>query len=176
MKRFNLLVYVYRGINTLEEKFTRKNHPDYKSDLSKHVLIVTGVFIGATLITSLLGGVVMSMQHGNFSPNLSVGMGIGLFFLSTTPFLCCVAYWIYYLKRHLYLFSTTGQKIGYGLFTCVMLAILGPSIFPLLIALVLLSIAISIALFLLSVVMTIIALFDEEVRKRGGFRSTMAMR
>ena len=52
MKRFNLLVYVYRGINTLEEKFTRKNHPDYKSDLSKHV---TGVFIGATLITSLLG-------------------------------------------------------------------------------------------------------------------------
>ena len=92
----------------------------------------------------------MSMQHGNFSPNLSVGMGIGLFFLSTTPFLCCVAYWIYYLKRHLYLFSTTGQKIGYGLFTCVMLAILGPSIFPLLIALVLLSIAISIALFLLS--------------------------
>ena len=53
MKRFNLLVYVYRGINTLEE--TRKNHPDYKSDLSKHVLIVTGVFIGATLITSLLG-------------------------------------------------------------------------------------------------------------------------
>ena len=38
-----------------------------------------------------------------------------------------------------------------------MLAILGPSIFPLLIALVLLSIAISIALFLLSVVMTIIA-------------------
>ena len=41
-----------------------------------------------------------------------------------------------------------------------MLAILGPSIFPLLIALVLLSIAISIALFLLSVVMTIIALFD----------------
>lgn len=56
MKRFNLLVYVYRGINTLEEKFTRKNHPDYKSDLSKHVLIVTGVFIGATLITSLLGG------------------------------------------------------------------------------------------------------------------------
>ena len=102
----------------------------------------------------------MSMQHGNFSPNLSVGMGIGLFFLSTTPFLCCVAYWIYYLKRHLYLFSTTGQKIGYGLFTCVMLAILGPSIFPLLIALVLLSIAISIALFLLSVVMTIIALFD----------------
>ncbi len=29
MKRFNLLVYVYRGINTLEEKFTRKNHPDY---------------------------------------------------------------------------------------------------------------------------------------------------
>ena len=56
MKRFNLLVYVYRGINTLEEKFTRKNHPDYKSDLSKHVL-VTGVFIGATLITSLLGGV-----------------------------------------------------------------------------------------------------------------------
>ena len=120
MKRFNLLVYVYRGINTLEEKFTRKNHPDYTSDLSKHVLIVTGVFIGATLITSLLGGVVMSMQHGNFSPNLSVGMGIGLFFLSTTPFLCCVAYWIYYLKRHLYLFSTTGQKIGYGLFTCVM--------------------------------------------------------
>ena len=83
----------------------------------------------------------MSMQHGNFSPNLSVGMGIGLFFLSTTPFLCCVAYWIYYLKRHLYLFSTTGQKIGYGLFTCVMLAILGPSIFPLLIALVLLIIA-----------------------------------
>ena len=52
MKRFNLLVYVYRGINTLEEKFTRKNHPDYTSDLSKHVLIV----IGATLITSLLGG------------------------------------------------------------------------------------------------------------------------
>ena len=56
MKRFNLLVYVYRGINTLEEKFTRKNHPDYTSDLSKHVLIVTGVFIGAQLITSLLGG------------------------------------------------------------------------------------------------------------------------
>ena len=55
MKRFNLLVYVYRGINTLEEKFTRKNHPDYTSDLSKHVLIVTGVVIGATLITSLLG-------------------------------------------------------------------------------------------------------------------------
>ena len=55
MKRFNLLVYVYRGINTLEEKFTRKNHPDYKSDFSKHALIVTGVFIGATLITSLLG-------------------------------------------------------------------------------------------------------------------------
>ena len=40
MKRFNLLVYVYRGINTLEEKFTRKNHPDYTSDLSKHILIV----------------------------------------------------------------------------------------------------------------------------------------
>lgn len=151
------------------KKFTRKNHPDYKSDLSKHVLIVTGVFIGATLITSLLGGVVMSMQHGNFSPNLSVGMGIGLFFLSTTPFLCCVAYWIYYLKRHLYLFSTTGQKIGYGLFTCVMLAILGPSIFPLLIALVLLSIAISIALFLLSVVMTIIALFDGGGSKKKRF-------
>ena len=169
MKRFNLLVYVYRGINTLEEKFTRKNHPDYKSDLSKHVLIVTGVFIGATLITSLLGGVAMSMQHGNFSPNLSVGMGIGLFFLSTTPFLCCVAYWIYYLKRHLYLFSTTGQKIGYGLFTCVMLAILGPSIFPLLIALILLSIAISIALFLLSVVMTIIALFDGGGSKKRRF-------
>ena len=111
----------------------------------------------------------MSMQHGNFSPNLSVGMGIGLFFLSTTPFLCCVAYWIYYLKRHLYLFSTTGQKIGYGLFTCVMLAILGPSIFPLLIALVLLSIAISIALFLLSVVMTIIALFDGGGSKKRRF-------
>ena len=62
MKRFNLLVYVYRGINTLEEKFTRKNHPDYTSDLSKHVLIVTGVFIGATLITSLLGG--GSYEHG----------------------------------------------------------------------------------------------------------------
>ena len=100
----------------------------------------------------------MSMQHGNFSPNLSVGMGIGLFFLSTTPFLCCVAYWIYYLKRHLYLFSTTGQKIGYGLFTCVMLAIL-----------VLLSIAISIALFLLSVVMTIIALFDGGGSKKRRF-------
>lgn len=111
----------------------------------------------------------MSMQHGNFSPNLSVGMGIGLFFLSTTPFLCCVAYWIYYLKRHLYLFSTTGQKIGYGLFTCVMLAILGPSIFPLLIALILLSIAISIALFLLSVVMTIIALFDGGGSKKRRF-------
>ena len=59
MKRFNLLVYVYRGINTLEEKFTRKNHPDYKSDLSKHVLIVTAVlwvsgllFIGCLLYTS----------------------------------------------------------------------------------------------------------------------------
>ena len=169
MKRFNLLVYVCRGINTLEEKFTRKNHPDYKSDLSKHVLIVTGISIGAVIISSLLMGVVMSMQHGNFSPNLSVGMGIGLFFLSATPFLCCVAYWIYYLKRHLYLFSTTGQKIGYGLFTCVMLAILGPSIFPLLIALVLLSIAISIALFLLSVVMTIIALFDGGGSKKKRF-------
>ena len=29
MKRFILSVYL-RGINTLEEKFTRKNHPDYK--------------------------------------------------------------------------------------------------------------------------------------------------
>ena len=65
------------------------------------------------------------------------------------------------------MFSTTGQKIGYGLFTCVMLAILGPSIFPLLIALVLLSIAISIALFLLSVVMTIIALFDGGGSKKA---------
>ena len=111
----------------------------------------------------------MSMQHGNFSPNLSVGMGIGLFFLSTTPFLCCVAYWIYYLKRHLYLFSTTGQKIGYGLFTCVMLAILGPSIFPILVALILLTIAISIALFLLSVVMTVIALFDGGGSKKKRF-------
>lgn len=90
-------------------------------------------------------------------------------FLVVIPFLCCVAYWIYYLKRHLYLFSTTGQKIGYGLFTCVMLAILGPSIFPLLIALVLLSIAISIALFLLSVVMTIIALFDGGGSKKRRF-------
>ncbi len=73
------------------------------------------------------------------------------------------------MKRHLYLFSTTGQKIGYGLFTCVMLAILGPSIFPLLIALVLLSIAISIALFLLGVVMTIIALFDGGGSKKRRF-------
>ena len=169
MKRFNLLVYVYRGINTLEEKFTRKNHPDYTSDLSKHILIVTGISIGATFITLLLGGVVMCMLHCYFSPNLSVGMVIGLFFVSTTPFVCCVAYWIYYLKRHLYLFSTTGQKIGYGLFTCVMLAILGPSIFPLLIALILLSIAISIALFLLSVVMTIIALFDGGGSKKKRF-------
>ena len=50
-----------------------------------------------------------------------------------------------------------------------MLAILGPSIFPLLIALVLLSIAISIALFLLSVVMTIIALFDGGGSKKRRF-------
>ncbi len=56
MKRFNVLVKVYSAINTLEENYTRKNHPEYTSDLSKHVLIVTGVFIGATLITSLLGG------------------------------------------------------------------------------------------------------------------------
>jgi hypothetical protein len=47
--------------------------------------------------------------------------------------------------------------------------ILGPSIFPLLIALILLSIAISIALFLLSVVMTIIALFDGGVSKKKRF-------
>ena len=53
--RFNLRVDVYRGRNTLEEKFTLKNHPDDTSYFSKHVLIVTGVFIGATLITSLLG-------------------------------------------------------------------------------------------------------------------------
>ncbi|MDR3937019.1 MAG: hypothetical protein Q3X52_03230 [Alistipes sp.] len=169
MKRFNLLVYVYRGINTLEEKFTRKNHPDYTSDLSKHILIVTGISIGATFITSLLRGVVMSMLLGNLSPDSTVGIRMAMSFLVVIPFLCCVAYWIYYLKRHLYLFSTTGQKIGYGLFTCVMLAILGPSIYPLLIALILLSIAISIALFLLSVVMTIIALFDGGGSKKRRF-------
>ena len=163
MKRFNLLVYVYRGINTLEEKFTRKNHPDYTSDLSKHILIVTGISIGATFITSLLRGVVMSMLLGNLSPDSTVGIRMAMSFLVVIPFLCCVAYWIYYL------ISTTGQKIGYGLFTCVMLAILGPSIFPLLIALVLLSIAISIALFLLSVVMTIIALFDGGGSKKRRF-------
>ena len=111
----------------------------------------------------------MSMQHGNFSPNLSVRRALALIFHSTTPFLCNVAYWIYNLKRHLYLFSTTGQKIGYGLFTCVMLAILGPSIFPILVALILLTIAISIALFLLSVVMTIIALFDGGGSKKKRF-------
>ncbi len=169
MKRFNLLVYVYRGINTLEEKFTRKNHPDYKSDLSKHVLIVTGISIGAVIISSLLMGVVMSLSPVNSSSDLSVSMSVVMVFQAMIPFLCCVAYWIYYLKRHLYLFSTTGQKIGYGLFTCAMLAILGPSIFPLLIALVLLSIAISIALFLLSVVMTIIALFDGGGSKKKRF-------
>ena len=122
-----------------------------------------------TFITSLLRGVVMSMLLGNLSPDSTVGIRMAMSFLVVIPFLCCVAYWIYYLKRHLYLFSTTGQKIGYGLFTCVMLAILGPSIFPLLIALVLLSIAISIALFLLSVVMTIIALFDGGGSKKRRF-------
>lgn len=169
MKRFNLLVYVYRGINTLEEKFTRKNHPDYKSDLSKHVLIVTGISIGAAIIIPLLAGVVLGLLHGYPSPDSPAGVSVVMFSLSMIPFLCCVAYWIYYLKRHLYLFSTTGQKIGYGLFTCVMLAILGPSIFPILVALILLTIAISIALFLLSVVMTIIALFDGGGSKKKRF-------
>ena len=125
MKRFNLLVYVYRGINTLEEKFTRKNHPDYKSDLSKHVLIVTGISVGTTIITSLLGGVVMSMLHGNPSPGPSAGMGVGLFFLSAIPFLFCAVYWVYYLKRHLHLSSTTAQKIVYAVFTCEMIVALG---------------------------------------------------
>ena len=32
MKRFNLLVYVYRVFNSLEDKFTRLYHPDYNSD------------------------------------------------------------------------------------------------------------------------------------------------
>lgn len=169
MKRFNLLVYVYRGINTLEEKFTRKTHPDYKSDLSRHVLIVTGISIGAILISSLLMGVVTSLSPVNSSSDLSVSMSVVMVFQAMFPFLCCAAYWIYYLKRHLYLFSTTGQKIGYGLFTCVMLAILGPSIFPILVALILLTIAISIALFLLSVVMTIIALFDGGGSKKKRF-------
>ena len=89
MKRFNLLVYVYRGINTLEEKFTRKNHPDYTSDLSKHILIVTGISIGATFITSLLRGVVMRMLLGNLSPDSTVGIRMAMSFLVVIPFVLC---------------------------------------------------------------------------------------
>ena len=139
------------------------------TDTSITTILAPEMTYTPTFITSLLRGVVMSMLLGNLSRDSTVGIRMAMSFLVVIPFLCCVAYWIYYLKRHLYLFSTTGQKIGYGLFTCVMLAILGPSIFPLLIALILLSIAISIALFLLSVVMTIIALFDGGGSKKRRF-------
>lgn len=157
MKRFNLIGAVYRGINRLEEKFIRKNHPDYKSNLSKHILIVTALVCVISLFSSILSSLL----------SLSSGNGLtGLYVIAFLPYVCCVIYWIFYLHRQLHLFETTGQKIGYGLFTCVFLVILGPFIFPLLIALILLTIAISIALFLLSVVMTIVALFDGGSKKK----------
>lgn len=173
MKRFNLLVYVYRGINTLEEKFTRKNHPDYTSDLSKHVLILTAVLWVSGLLFIGIGSLfeldIIAVNGVALTDDASIGVKIYRFVVAWFPWIFCIFYWALYLRQHLHLLPTTGLKIEYGLFTCVFLIILGPYIFPLLIALVLLSIAISIALFLLSVVMTIIALFDGGGSKKRRF-------
>lgn len=157
MKRFNLIGAVYRGINSLEESFITKYHPEYKSNLSKSILIETALVFFVSLLGGLLGSILsLSPENG----------ANGLYIIVFLPYVCCVIYWIFYLRRHLHLLPTNGQKIGYGLFTCVFLVLLGPSIFPMLIALILLSIAIQIALFLLSVVTTIIALFDSGSKKK----------
>lgn len=41
MKRFLLLKYAYYGLNWLDTKFFKKNHPEYQSNFAKKILFIT---------------------------------------------------------------------------------------------------------------------------------------
>lgn len=156
MKRFNLLVYVYRGINTLEEKIIRKDFPTYQSKLSKNILIITAISLAAQFIGPALGVLFALLVTPDSLEASMYSIIAGTLF----PYVCLCVYWIFYLRRHLHLIQTNGRKISYGLFTFFLLVVFGPFIFPMLLAIIVLTIALSVALFLLRVVLVVVDIFN----------------
>ena len=149
MKKFNLLVWLYNGLNRLDERFFRKEHPDYCSNFSLHVLVMT--LLG--LLSVALMALVVRLTHripGQTSISFVLMMTNMLF----------LGYWLYFLSKRLPLLGSVGRKIGYLAFTFVFLVLIGPVLFPLVLAVILLLLALQIALWLLAVVVWVIDLFN----------------
>ncbi len=136
-----MLAFVYNGLNELDAKFFRKEHPDYRSKFSLHLLAITLLWI----IYIAVSIVSIRKTHTN---------GFSLYFQIAILMYCVV-----FLKRQLPLLSGVGRKIGYGLFTLFFLVLIGPLLFPLLLAVILLAVAVQIALLLLTVAVWVIDLF-----------------
>jgi len=155
MKKFNLLVSVYRGINRLEEKIIRPHRADYEASLSKHLVIIPFVSLAVAFLVDQIEMQLLLQDVPQFV----------IVLISSLPWVALTIYWMCYVRPRLPLLNTRNRKIGYGFFSFFFMVILGPCIFPLLLAVILLTIAIKIALILFSIAVWFISLFSGGSRK-----------
>lgn len=149
MKRFKLFKHLYNGLNRMDTKFFQKNYPDYQSKFANQVLIVTAISIGTSLLLSLFAVYVLEStadMQNEYGPVILAGV------LSIYTCIFLVRQWRFLVGPW--------RKVGYVIFCSIFLILLGPVLFPMLVMLVLLSIAIQLALFVLSIILMIISLFS----------------
>ncbi|WP_462353471.1 hypothetical protein [Alistipes timonensis] len=156
MKKFNLLVSLYNGLNDLDAKFFRKDHPDYHSKFGLHVLIASAIWLVSTLLMSVVTRSAMTAADP-LSPTAPSGAAMIQLML-----LLFAGNWLLFVRRTYPLLNGTGRKVGYVLFSFFFLVLFGPMLFPVLLAIILLLLAVQIALWLLAVVVWIVALFNGE--------------
>lgn len=149
MKRFRLFKHLYNGLNWMDAKFFEKNYPEYQSKFANQVLIVTAISIGTSLLLSLFAVHVLenvTVVKYELGPAVLFGV-LGIY--------TCT-----YLIRQWRFLAGPWRKVGYVIFCSIFLILLGPILFPMLVMVVLLSIAIQLALFVLSIILMIISLFS----------------
>lgn len=167
MKKFNLLVSVYHGINHLEEKIIRPHSDDYEASLGKHLIIIPFVYLAVSVLFGWIRFLAIPIEMQPMVPALpqSALQQVAVVRVSLLPWVALAIYWICYLRPRLSLLNTTARKVGYGAFTFCLMVVMGPVIFPLLVAVILLTIAIKVGLLLLGIVMWFVALFSGNPRK-----------
>lgn len=146
MKRFRLFKHLYNGLNWMDSKFFQKNYPEYQSKFANQVLIVTAISIGTSLLLSLFAVYALENATVIYGPVIHTGV--------LSIYTCT------FLVRQWRFLVGPWRKIGYVIFCAIFLVILGPFLFSMLVLAVLLSIAIQLALFVLSIILMIISLFS----------------
>lgn len=113
-----------------------------------HVLIITCIYY---LSSMLFMPIFLYLQlHDEF------GMSKLMWLQASFPYLVLTIYWSIFLWRQWHLLTGIWRKMGYTLFTVIMLVAVGQLIFPTLLALIILTIAIQIGLWLLWIILTVL--------------------